>query len=367
MFFGPTYAPMDAYSRTVAHPPLVARIRALEPSFDGRFPEVPRLAVTAETVAEASSRRAAETPSQQAILIAERVPGVAETVANEVTHVLGKKMAHSPRQIEMLCRIGRPHADDLCQAGQIIDSLPPALASASREPVTAQAVIYAVLLSRTDAATRARQLQLLQSQIEPPMVQETQQLAAAAETLAATARLSLVNLSVPALKKYSTRQYAQFRKVVDSLVGADGKIDLFEYCLRTMLFGCLDVHFGLKKPPTVRYRTTESIARPATVVLSTLSYVGQQGPADVERAFQAGAQGLGQLAIVPKDCCKLSAFDAALAELAQTSPFVKRDIITAVTACIMADGRMTLEEGELLRVIAAVLSCPIPPIAAQRC
>ena len=46
------------------------------------------------------------------------------------------------------------------------------------------------------------------------------------------------------------------------------------------------------------------------------------------------------------------------------SPNVKREMLTAVTACIAADGKVTLEENELLRAIAAVLGCPVPPVAA---
>ena len=58
-------------------------------------------------------------------------------------------------------------------------------------------------------------------------------------------------------------------------------------------------------------------------------------------------------------------FDRALAELAQASPNVKRAVIAAVAACITADGQVTVEEGELLRAIAAVLACPVPPVAGR--
>ena len=51
------------------------------------------------------------------------------------------------------------------------------------------------------------------------------------------------------------------------------------------------------------------------------------------RKIQIGAALLG------REQCDLRAFDAALAELAQSAPNVKRDIIAAVTACIAADGR----------------------------
>ena len=136
----------------------------------------------------------------------------------------------------------------------MIGEMPPPLLNAAREPFAAQAVIFALLLSRDDEAVRARQLQMLQTQIEPPLYRQTQQLAAAAQSLPATARLPLVDLTIPAIKRSSPQQYAQFRQVVEALVAADEKVDLFEYCLRTVLFSYLDVHFGLKKPPAFCYR-----------------------------------------------------------------------------------------------------------------
>jgi hypothetical protein len=35
-----------------------------------------------------------------------------------------------------------------------------------------------------------------------------------------------------------------------------------------------------------------------------------------------------------------------------------------VTACIAAGSEVTLEESELLRIVAAALGCPLPPVAA---
>ena len=72
----------------------------------------------------------------------------------------------------------------------------------------------------------------------------------------------------------------------------------------------------------------------------------------------------GPPALVSRQQCAFQTFDAALTELAQSSPGVKRRIIDAVTACIAADGQVTLEESELLRAVTAALGCPMPPMAA---
>ena len=101
------------------------------------------------------------------------------------------------------------------------------------------------------------------------------------------------------------------------------------------------------------------------MVLSALAYVGQDRPDEIQGAFQAGAKSLpGRATLLPLADCSLEKFDAALAELVMSSPNLKRDIIAAVTACIAFDGKVTLQEGALLRAIAAALACPLPPIAA---
>ncbi len=71
---------------------------------------------------------------------------------------------------------------------------------------------------------------------------------------------------------------------------------------------------------------------------------------------------LGQVQIVPPQQCTFDTFDAALGQLAQASPAVKRRVLEAVVACIAADGKMTVEESELLRAVAAALACPLPPV-----
>ena len=92
---------------------------------------------------------------------------------------------------------------------------------------------------------------------------------------------------------------------------------------------------------------------------------GRSEPEEIEKAFQAGAKSLpGGVALLPLPECSLEKFDAALTELGGSSPNLKREMIGAVTACIAFDGQVTLQEGALLRAIAAALACPMPPIAA---
>jgi len=345
MFFGDAFAG-SLFNLMATHPPLVQRIKCLEPDFDGNFPEVHPLAATAES--------AEQRPPDRRLAAWERL----ETLG----HAPGAQAAMALDSGTAMQHMGRPQAEHLQHAGRAVAGMPQPLVDAAREPYSARAVIYALLLS-DEEATQARQWQILQGQVEPPLIQETQRLAGQIEGLAPEGRLPLADLAMPALKRSSPQQYAAFRQAVEALVAADGKVELFEYCLQLLVFTYLDVHYGLKKPPAIRYRTLDAVARPAVVVLSSLAYAGQTRPEEVQRAFQAGIRGfLGQAALLPPGECTFQGFDAALAELAQAVPMVKRDLIAAMTRCIAADGQATLKESELLRAVAAALACPMPPM-----
>jgi hypothetical protein len=54
--------------------------------------------------------------------------------------------------------------------------------------------------------------------------------------------------------------------------------------------------------------------------------------------------------------------DAALNELKQLAPLRKPVFIKACVAAVMADDKLTLAEGELLRAVCAALDSPLPPI-----
>jgi Zn-dependent protease with chaperone function len=338
MFFGNALSG-SFFNLFATHPPLVDRIRALEPDFDGQFPEV-------EPVNAASDSERAPANRGRS--------GIGMTAAAAVSGFTAG--ATMPPTIA-------PRAAGLQGVDRMMADMPAPLLNAAREPFAAQALIFALLLSRDDSAVRARQLQMLQSQIEPPLFQLTQQLAVAAQTLPTNARLPLVDMTVPAIKRASAQQYVRFRQTVDALVAADQVVDMFEYCLRTVLFSYLDVHYGMKKQTVYSYWSISGLTQPLGFVLSMLAHVGNKDQGMAEQAFQAGAQTLAKpIEMLPLSECTLAKFDAALTKLSDSSPKVRRQIVDAVSACITADGQVTLEEGELLRAIAAALACPMPPI-----
>ncbi len=362
MFFGDAFAG-SVFNLFATHPPLEERIRLLDPSFDGSYQAVE--VVTDADADAASAHVEIRDRSTQA------APSAQDAAALAVAAGLADGSAASPPAARfastdpdrIVNQVGTPQPEHLAHAGRLVAGLPAPIVQAVREPFAARAVIAGLLLSREDQSVRQQQWQMLQEQAEPPLVQAVQQLSGPVGQLPDENRLAVVDMTIPALKRLSPAQYQAFRQIVETLTAADGKVDLFEYCLRVILFSYLDVQFGLRPAPSIRYKDISAVAQPAIIVLSALAYAGQSQPDDIQRAFQAGANDLlGRVRILPPQECTFDSFDAALTQLAQASPAVKRSFLEAVVACIAADGKMTIVENELLRAISAALACPLPPV-----
>jgi hypothetical protein len=249
-------------------------------------------------------------------------------------------------------------------ASSFLARLPPALRDAARDPSGACAIVFGLLLDR-DKGLRGRQLEELEPAVDAPIHGETVTLVPALDQCPVEARLPLVDLALPALRRLSEPQYRVFRAAVERLIAADAKLSLFEFTLQRILLRHLEPHFHPSRPPAVAYGTLRAVSRQASLLLSILAHAGQ---AQTERAGQAFAAGARHLAdtravasLLPFEQCGLADLDRALAALVQAAPAMKRKLLEACAATIAFDKRVTIQEGELLRAISDSLDCPMPP------
>jgi len=95
-----------------------------------------------------------------------------------------------------------------------------------------------------------------------------------------------------------------------------------------------------------------------------LAITGSADEPSARKAYEAGMEGL--LPGIRPPMLRLAHWppklDAALSRLDRLQPAVKEQLVEALVAAISHDGRMTVPESELLRVICAVLHCPLPPL-----
>lgn len=310
------------------HPPLKDRIRRLEPGWDGRYPKVePRL----------------DTPLLDRESWSAAVAGYAPAAA-----------------LASLEAIGEPQEAHLEVARHTLQTLDERLLRAAHHEEGAQALVYGLLLD-SDATARERQLQLLKPRLGLGPAFQLDLMDDALRALDAGQRLPLLDLAMPALKQLDARQFETLRENMALLIKADGKVKLLEWTLLRIVERNL-------RPGAARIGNLplDELQDETAVLLSFLSAVDASTPLDAEHAFSQAWNGLPfSLRNRPQEGAGgLRELETALKRLARLRPLQKPQLLKAMARCIESDGRISIAEAELLRAVADILDCPMPPLLA---
>ncbi len=331
------------------HPPLMERIRRVDPRFDGQFPRTAPVAHTADELVD---------PQRLA----------ARLSAGEHVHVaaVAGASAFARRPTAAVENVGQLDAEHVAYASALVNELPLEVASTVRDPLGAVAVVYALLLNVDDAEVRRTQLAYLADKADPRANAETLHIVAFVGQVRPEARLPLVAMTLPALKSLSPRQRQGFGDDVSFLIKADNRVSLFEYAVHRLIVTRLVDRLAHRPPRSAEPRTMTRLVPAMTALLSTLAQWGSTDDAAARQAFEESVRILpgkpGSIALLPRDKCNLRTLDMALDYLAGVGPEIKKPILQACAACIAADGKATVEEAEIMRVIADALDCPMPPL-----
>lgn len=327
-------------SMMATHPPLPKRIRAIEPSWDGSLPK--------PLSAGQQSPEVPRSPEGSA-----EFAGASQAVADVTVHELDQAVD----------QIGDPLEAHRVYAAQLIGDLPAEIRDAVGNPSTARAVVYGLLLD-ADPEVRAKQRAALGETADPYVVYFLfNKLLDSIDSLEPRHRLPLIDLSLPSLAAMSFPQYQRFCRSFRALVLADDRLSLFEWTLSQVLLRHLRPHYERVRSPRIRHSNLYSLAKECGVLLSTLAYACS----DVETTAAGYSVGRTLLKeappeVLPREACRLDDLRAALAEIEGVAAHHRGRIVDAAAAVICADGRVEVAEAELLRGIADLLDCPMPPL-----
>lgn len=345
-----------AFSRWFAtHPPLLERIRRLEPGFRAEHLQQLRgkwCQVAPDGLAE-----------DRALGLAGSDDGEGALLAPPALPAAVRSMRLSPQQVA--AQVATPGDDDYRQAMRLAGNLSQVLRGLAQGRDTAAPLLLALLVD-ADPQVAERQYQAVSAQLDEQVVAQVQAIVAAPlQGLHPALRLPLAMLAFPALRSLPRPRLQAFIQCAGVLAHADGRISLFEYGLSRLLQvqvqALLDpsrhLHFG-------RCKTTRVAAEVATL-LAVVAHVGH--PADVVAARRAWLAGMQRILphdprayAVPRDW--VQALDAVWEPLDALDPLAKQQLVEAVTATVGHDQRVSIAEAELLRILCGVLHCPLPAL-----
>ncbi len=263
---------------------------------------------------------------------------------------------------EIIDRVGNPNSNHLEYASRLLQTIPVDIRNKAHEVFSSQSVVYALLLDE-NKSVRERQIEKLHQNESALVVKEAINLAPRLKALGVEFRLPLIDLMLPTLKNLSKPQYDSFKQNLLLLIKEDNEITIFEYVLVSIVKNSLDTFFLKETKTPVIYNNLNDIKSYLIIVLSGIAKYGHETKELQQKAFLRGVE---EIALgVNKDSflgeVGLEEMDSSIQILRETTPNIKRDIITACIASVIYDGVVSVEEAELLRALCEFLDSPLPP------
>jgi Zn-dependent protease with chaperone function len=339
------------------HPPLVDRIRRLEPSFRGDELKAIAAAWSQPVLVDDIDAPGLSISGFAPANVKPRAPrGSTGPVRGA-----GSELRIAPAGV--VRQVGNPGNDDRVAARALHAGISERLREAAVHTTQAIPVLCALVLS-DDADLRARQLGMIAQRVDAGTATLASELGAAVADLHPMQRLPLAALAFPALRRRPRVQLDAFTALLRELVEADGRLTLGEYCL-ARLIGVQVVDALDPASATVMGRL--KLTAVGSELKDVLAIVAQHGHDDVVAAKRAYALGIDEvlpaatLAYAPPSDW-VGALDRALPKLDRLGAAGKELVVAALTRAISADGVVSVAEAELLRTICAALHCPLPPL-----
>jgi len=338
-----------------SHPPILERIRTIEPSFDPAELEKIRLAPMTSGIPAPPPPAALSHAAQLALL-----------------------------PLSVISTIGNPGTAQLTVAAQRRNEIPQALREAAHSPQDALAVVLAVVLSQ-EALTRERQIAHLRVRIKlaADSLARLEALASHGARLEPALRLPLLEIAFPALRQRPPEQLRALVVLVDELLRMDGQVSVLDYALgrllRVQLSEALTPRAGRPAQPVLKLHALRAESQTLFAVMARAGHDDEHG---ARAAFDAGMRRLlpmstPEYAGVMNETQRRNAplslsssswipvLDHALTRLDSLPPAIKPALIEALVVTVAHDRQVTLGEAELLRVVCASLHCPLPPLVAD--
>ncbi len=318
------------------HPPLVDRIKVLDPQFNPKEIEVVRGRLLA---------RGSRPTEDEARPLSSRV-GVMSSFTD------GAAVAQL---------VGNPSPIHVERASEVLRATPQSVVLATRHPESARALLLALAIN-VEHEHRLPQLQFIAERLGSRVQAEVARIAAEVAPLGPEQRMPALLLAFPALRQLPAEERLQLLICLNLMLQREGTMSLSSYTLRKLA----QVHLGDDLYPRSpnKQLSVKAVIPELQVLFSVLARHGHQDVAYAELAYDAG---MNHLLLAHKPAYGMfgdwpARLDAALTRLDQLAIQAKEQLVTALVKTVLYDSEIKIDEAELLRAVCGSLHCPLPPL-----
>jgi len=176
--------------------------------------------------------------------------------------------------------------------------------------------------------------------------------------------LPVIDLALAAVKRLQPGAKLEILAAIEAVINADRRVSLHEFVVLALVRSQLS-----ERPKPVESKRIAELRAEAATVLALVAYAGTRADttgardAALQAAIRAGAGSLGIPDSVPSPATlTLDAASHSLEALRSLVPMQKGLLVQGLFAAVTHDGTIRVAEAGLMRVVGAVLDCPLPPL-----
>jgi hypothetical protein len=323
------------------HPPVEERIERVNARFERASYRKSRASPAADAPADADAFPKGVSRKDAAIAtLAAASAGLAGRRGGDLGAEWGRS-AHASAQL-----VGSLDGARVDYAARLVEALPPELRGQLRNPEGACAALVALLLAPKDEVMEAQLAALAQKGLAA-LAQQARALVPLTRRLSTAFHMSVIDLAL------------------ETVINADRRVSLHEFAVLTLVRSQVA---PLGRPGAYGSRRIAELQPEIAVVLSLIAYAGVREDAAEHRAealaaaMRAGAKEMGLPEAPAAGALRLEVAAAALQALKDLAPMQKAILVKGLFAAVSADGTIRVVEAELMRLVGAVLDCPLPPL-----
>jgi Zn-dependent protease with chaperone function len=339
---------MGLESLFATHPPLDERIKRINPRFQPAGYRTRRRAATDMTPVDVP---------EAALGFAGDSSQVPEARASDA----GQAWGRSPRESAAL--VGQVDDRKVELAKRVLAAIPEGVRERVREAEGAAATVVALVIANDDAVMQA-QLAAVRNAGDAKLAEAARMLAIEMRAVGPAYYLPIVDLALPALKLASAELRSGLLTALQAVIHADRRVSIFEF----VVFTLMRTQLSDMPRATAKYKSIGDVRDEAMFLLSLVVHAGcHRGPnadRDAQTAFQAGVRemGLTGAGLMGRGALSLDRAGGVLDKLRDLAPMPKAVLVKGLFAAVSADGSIRIIEAAMMRMVGAVLDCPLPPL-----
>ncbi|MDR0579360.1 MAG: M48 family metallopeptidase [Campylobacteraceae bacterium] len=315
------------------HPPLNKRIKALHPNWDGKY-------ISPEPIRydKSSIQKPVEKDNIMKTI-------TLSTILNEINN------------------IGIITLENLETASKKIDKIPELLYKNSMEMFSAQFVIFALLLDKNEDIRKIQTDIIMQSFLvsnNEVLKKDFEAMISQLPNLPRDTYLTIIQISLSALKTLSKEQYLKFKHNVIALIEADKNVSWFEHTLKYLILYPLDIVFGVRKIPQEIYSHMETVKFDIEIILSAIIYTQFSNDEKANTAFnQIMKTSDANMRYISSENISAALLEKAYFEVQKAKPFLRKKILEMAISCLKIDGELSEQDLETIHALCALLHLPV--------